>query len=276
MAIFTAYMLDSSQPIGIFDSGIGGLTVVRQVQQLMPAENVVYLGDTARVPYGTKSIKTVNRFACEDTAFLYTQNVKTIIVACNSASASALPALNKRFSLPIFGVIVPGAIAAVEATRNGRIGVIGTQATIRSRAYPRAINELGKNVEIHGCACPLLVPLVEEGWVEHKVTTVVLREYLAPLLAKKIDTLVLGCTHYPLLKAAIARLTGPDIVLVDSAESCAQYVQRELERLGLLAPEGRGGMVLNVTDEMERVTDLAERFLGQRPEKVAEVKLTSL
>ena len=269
-------MLDSSQPIGIFDSGIGGLTVVRQVQQLMPAENVVYLGDTARVPYGTKSIKTVNRFACEDTAFLSTQNVKTIIVACNSASASALPVLNERFSLPIFGVIVPGAIAAVEATSNGRIGVIGTQATIRSRAYLRAINELGKNVVIHGCACPLLVPLVEEGWVEHKVTTEILREYLAPLLAKKIDTLVLGCTHYPLLKAAIARLTGPDIVLVDSAESCAQYVQRELERLGLLASEGRGGMVLNVTDEMERVTDLAERFLGQRPEKVAQVELTSL
>ncbi len=269
-------MRGPTQPVGIFDSGIGGLTVVRQVQQLMPAENIVYLGDTARVPYGTKSIKTVNRFACEDTAFLYTQNVKTIIVACNSASASALPALNKRFSLPIFGVIVPGAIAAVEATSNGRIGVVGTQATIRSRAYPRAINELGKNVEIHGCACPLLVPLVEEGWGEHKVTTEVLREYLAPLLAKKIDTLVLGCTHYPLLKAAIARLTGPDIVLVDSAESCAQYVQRELERLGLLAPEGRGGMVLNVTDEMERVTDLAERFLGQRPEKVAQVELTSL
>ena len=276
MAIFTAYMLDSSQPIGIFDSGIGGLTVVRQVQQLMPAENIVYLGDTARVPYGTKSIETVNRFAYEDTAFLYTQNVKAIIVACNTASASAVPILNERFSLPIFGVIVPGAIAAVEATRNGRIGVIGTQATIRSRAYPRAINELGKNVEIHGCACPLLVPLVEEGWGEHKVTTEVLREYLAPLLAKQIDTLVLGCTHYPLLKAAIARLTGPDIVLVDSAESCAQYVQRELERLGLLAPEGRGGMVLNVTDEMERVTDLAERFLGQRPEKVAQVELTSL
>jgi glutamate racemase len=269
-------MRDSSQPIGIFDSGIGGLTVVRQVQQLMPAENIVYLGDTARVPYGTKGTETVNRFACEDAAFLHTQNVKAIVVACNSASASALPVLNERFSQPTFGVIVPGAIAAVNATRNGRIGVIGTQATLRSRAYDRAIHELGENIEVHGQACPLLVPLVEEGWVDHDVTAAVLREYLEPLLARKIDTLVLGCTHYPLLKAAIAHVTGPDIALVDSAESCAQYVQRELERLGLLASEGRGGMVLNVTDEMERVTDLAERFLGQRPEKVAQVELSSL
>ncbi|SVB22611.1 uncharacterized protein METZ01_LOCUS175465, partial [marine metagenome] len=156
-------MRDPSQPIGIFDSGIGGLTVVRQVQQLMPTENIVYLGDTARVPYGTKSTETVNRFACEDAAFLHTQNVKAIVVACNSASASALPALNERFSIPTFGVVVPGAIAALNATRNGRIGVIGTQATLRSRGYDRAIHKLGKNIEIHGQACPLLVPLVEEG-----------------------------------------------------------------------------------------------------------------
>jgi glutamate racemase len=187
-----------------------------------------------------------------------------------------LPALNGLFSQPIFGVIVPGAIAAVEATRNGRIGVIGTQATLRSRAYDQAIHELEKNVEVHGQACPLLVPLVEEGWVDHDVTAAVLREYLEPLLARKIDTLVLGCTHYPLLKAAIEQVTGPDIALVDSAESCAQYVQRELERLGLLASEGRGGMVLNVTDEMERVTDMAERFLGHRPKKIAQVVLASL
>ena len=269
-------MNPAAQPIGVFDSGIGGLTVVRQMQRLFPNEQIIYLGDTARVPYGTKSAETVTRFACEDTAFLVAQGVKALVVACNSASASALPELGERFSLPTFGVILPGAIAANKATRNGHIGVIGTQATIRSGAYERLVGELNRELRVTSQACPLLVPLVEEGWLDHEVTDTVLREYVAPMLAGGVDTLVLGCTHYPLLKESIARVAGPEVALVDSAETCAAFVQQELQWHNLLATEGEGSVRIHVTDEMERVRDMAGRFLGGPSHAVQQVELGAL
>ena len=274
-AAFTA-MNPAAQPIGVFDSGIGGLTVVRQMQRLLPHEQIIYLGDTARVPYGTKSAETVTRFACEDAAFLAAQCVKALVVACNSASASALPELGERFSLPTFGVILPGAIAANEATRNGHIGVIGTQATIRSGAYERLVGELNRELRVTSQACPLLVPLVEEGWLDHEVTDAVLREYLAPMLVGGVDTLVLGCTHYPLLKESIARVAGPEVALVDSAETCAAFVQQELQWHHLLATEGEGDVRIHVTDEMERVSEMAGRFLGGPSNAVQQVELGAL
>jgi glutamate racemase len=243
---------------------MGGLTVARQIHRLMPREDLVYLGDTARVPYGTKSPGTVTRFACEDARFLLRQNVKAIVVACNTVSAWALPALEREFSVPIFGVILPGARAALEHTRNHLIGVIGTNATIRSQAYSSAIQARDDDAQVFARACPLLVPLVEEGWVNHRVTQLVLQEYLQPLLKKRIDTLVLGCTHYPLLKKAIRKVVGPKVALVDSAEICASYVQERLAHLKLLQRRRRRNGIIQpfVTDEVEKFDQLAGQYLG--------------
>lgn len=261
-------------PIGIFDSGIGGLTVVRQIHQVLPAEDLVYLGDTARVPYGTKSPATVIRFACEDTAFLIRQRVKAVVVACNTASAWAMPTLEREFGVPIFGVIIPGAQAAARQSRNGRIGVIGTKATIRSQAYEAAILSRAPAAKVFPQPCPLLVPLVEEGWVDHPVTRDVLEEYLAPLRQEQIDTLVLGCTHYPLLKSVIQEVVGPEIHLVDSAESCAAYVHDELNRRSLLGSVAREGAIEPyVTDEIERFDQMASRFLGTPTSRACKVDL---
>src|SRR5262245_5578413 len=232
-------MTNAELPIGVFDSGVGGLTVVRQLHRALPKEDIVYLGDTARVPYGTKSPSTVVRFACEDTHFLLQQNVKAVVVACNTASAWALPTLEREYDVPIFGVILPGARAALERTQNRRIGVIGTNATIRSQAYNKAILARDDAAEIFARACPLLVPLVEEGRAQDKVVMLVLKEYLQPLLRDRIDTLVLGCTHYPLLKTAIQRVVGTKVALIDSAESCAVYVRERLLHLGLLSKRRR-------------------------------------
>jgi len=258
--------LNSKLPIGIFDSGIGGLTVVRQIHKTLPQEDLVYLGDTARVPYGTKSPETVVRFACEDTTFLLRQNVKAVVVACNTASAWALPTLEKKFPVPIFGVILPGVRAALEATRSRRIGVIATAATIRSKAYSSGLLARCDTVKVFARACPLLVPLVEEDWLDHRVTREVLREYLAPLRRYRIDTLILGCTHYPLLKPAIRRVVGRGVTLVDSAESCAQYVRERLQQLKLLATSRRrlGAIQPFVTDEPDRFAEMAKCFLQAR------------
>jgi glutamate racemase len=251
-------------PIGIFDSGLGGLTVARQIHRLMPHEDLIYLGDTARVPYGTKSPSTVTRFACEDTQFLVNERVKAVVVACNSATAWGLATLERHFDLPVMGVILPGAKAALEATRNRRIGVIGTNATINSQAYHTSILARCDTARIFARPTPLLVPLVEEGWTSHPVTTKVLREYLRPLLKRRIDTLVLGCTHYPLLKRALRQVVGPKVALVDSAESCAEFVRDRLQFLKLLVKGRRRAGVIRpfVTDEPGRFGDFAERFLG--------------
>jgi glutamate racemase len=268
----------SELPIGIFDSGIGGLTVVRQIHRVLPNESLVYLGDTARVPYGSKSPTTVVRFACEDTQFLLQQNVKAIVVACNTASAWALPALQRRFDLPIFGVILPGACAAIEKSANQRIGIIGTSATIRSQAYSKAILARCDTAQVFTRACPLLVPLVEEAWTDHAVTTRVLREYLRPLLKSRIDTLVLGCTHYPLLKDAIRKVTKGKVALVDSAESCAADVKERLASLKLLTTnrQREGTIQPFVTDEVERFDELAARFLGRKTEPAWKIDLMPL
>lgn len=262
-------------PIGIFDSGIGGLTVARQIHKVLPNENLIYLGDTARVPYGTKSPSTVVRFACEDTQFLLQQNVKAIVVACNTVSAWAIPALEQRFKIPIFGVIMPGAWAALARSRSKRIGVIGTNATVRSQAYGKAILARCNTAKVFARACPLLVPLVEEGWDEHPITVRVLREYLRPLLRERIDTLVLGCTHYPLLKKAIRNVTQGNVTLVDSAESCARFVEEGLADLQLLSTNRRqrGTIQPFVTDEVERFDELAARFLGQKTEPALKIEL---
>ena len=267
--------VDPQLPIGIFDSGIGGLTVVRRIHRVLPREDLIYLGDTARVPYGTKSPGTVIRFACEDTRFLVRQKVKAVVVACNTVSAWALPTLARRFSLPIFGVILPGAEAAVGKTRTGRIGVIGTATTVRSQAYARAILARFDRARVFSRACPLLVPLVEEGWTHHEVTRSILRTYLSPLLRRGIDTLVLGCTHYPLLKTAIREVAGPGVALVDSAESCARFLADKLRGANLLNLTRRRNGVIQpcVTDEVERFEDLAARFLGAPTRKAWKVDL---
>jgi len=265
-------------PIGVFDSGVGGLTVVRQIHKLLPHEELIYLGDTARVPYGTKSPTTVVRFATEITRFLEQQQVKAVVVACNTVSAWALPSLEKNFDMPILGVIQPGVEAAVEKTRGGRIGIIGTAATIRSQAYERAILFRNKEAQVFTRSCPLLVPLVEEGWIRHSVTRVVLEEYLAPLLRKHIDTLVLGCTHYPLLKYSLREIAGPDIVLVDSAVSCARSLKARLKSLDLLSENRRRTGLIQpfVTDETDRFNALAPKFLGMRIEPAWKIDLQSV
>lgn len=264
-------------PIGIFDSGLGGLTVVREIHRLMPHEDLIYLGDTARVPYGTKSPATVSRFACEDTQFLVQQNVKAVVIACNSATARGLATLEREFDLPLIGVILPGVSAALEATKNDRIGVIGTNATINSEAYHRGLLAQRDTVHVFARPTPLLVPLVEEGWTDHDVTVRVLKEYLGPLLKRRIDTLVLGCTHYPLLKPALRKVVGNRVALVDSAESCAKFARDRLRTLKLLATNRKraGWIRPYVTDEPERFGDFAERFLGCETRTPVKIELAA-
>jgi glutamate racemase len=245
----------STDPIGVFDSGIGGLTVAAALQNLLPSENIFYLGDTARVPYGGKSRRTVERYSIEIGGLLLAERAKIIVVACNTASALAVPRMKEMFKVPVQGVVAPGAAAAVASTKNKTVGVIGTRATIASGAYEHAINSLDAEIRVISVACPLLVPLIEEGMFEDKVTDLMLARYLAPLLSAGIDTLVLGCTHYPLLREAIARTAGPGVTLVDSAENCALAVKALLEKNTLNAPPERLGK-LDVA-----LTDATERFL---------------
>jgi len=257
-------------PIGIFDSGVGGLTVLRAVRERLPAEHLVYLGDTARVPYGNKSPATVARYAVEDAQFLLSKGVKMIVVACNTASALATPALRAQFpALPILGMIGPGARAAVAATRNYCIGVIATAATVGSGAYETRIREAAADavqVSIVSKACPLFVPLVEEGETESEIARLVAAKYLTPLKADRIDTLVLGCTHYPLLKHVIGEAMGPGVTLVDSAEAAAAETAHHLREGGMLrADVGPGEEHFYVTDAARRFHGIAEAFLGYAP-----------
>lgn len=245
----------STDPIGVFDSGIGGLTVAAALQNLLPSENIFYLGDTARVPYGGKSRRTVERYSIEIGGLLLAERAKIIVVACNTASALAVPRMKEMFKVPVQGVVAPGATAAVASTKNKTVGVIGTRATIASGAYEHAIHSLDADIRVISVACPLLVPLIEEGMFEDKVTDLMLARYLAPLLSAGIDTLVLGCTHYPLLREAIARTAGHAVTLVDSAENCALAVKALLEKNTLNAPPERLGK-LDVA-----LTDATERFL---------------
>jgi glutamate racemase len=252
----------STDPIGVFDSGIGGLTVAAALQCLLPSENIFYLGDTARVPYGGKSRRTIERYGIEIGGLLLAERAKIIVVACNTASALAVPRMKEMFNVPVQGVVTPGAEAAVASTKNKLVGVIGTRATIASGAYEHAINSLDTDIRVISVACPLLVPLIEEGMFEDKVTDLMLARYLAPLLSAGIDTLVLGCTHYPLLREAIARTAGPGVTLVDSAENCALAVKALLEKNTLNAPPERlGKLDVALTDATERFLRTAARAL---------------
>ncbi len=261
-----------SLPIGIFDSGVGGLTVLRAVRRRLPHENVIYLGDTARVPYGMKSRGTIERYAVEDAGFLVRKGVKMLVVACNTISAMARERLRTEFNLPLLSVLGPGARMAARVTQTGRIGVIATEATVESGAYERAIREAcdGRAVEIISRACPLFVPLVEEGETDSQITRLVAEQYLAPLREKRIDTLVLGCTHYPLLKPVInatISATGERVTLVDSAEATAEEAAQLLERHGLLNDSSDatspGASRFYVTDAAGRFHRIAERILDE-------------
>lgn len=250
-------------PIGVFDSGIGGLTVAGALRRLLPAERISYIGDTARVPYGGKSASTIERYSRELSRMLLDDGAKLIVVACNSASALALPALQGSLEVPVIGVIQSGAVAAVAATRSGCVGVIGTRATVNSGAYQQAIRALNPDVRVEAAACPLLVPLIEEGWLEDEVTGAVVERYLEPLLLKGIDTLVLGCTHYPLLQKALQSYAGSAITLVDSAKNCALEVRSLLASRGLSAPAGgEGGLRVSLTDPSSAFLRVAEQALG--------------
>jgi glutamate racemase len=257
--------MSTSRPVGVFDSGIGGLTVVKALRDLLPNENIFYLGDTARVPYGPKSPETVQRYAVELAEMLMSKNAKALVVACNTVSSVALPLLANKFSVPVIGVIEPGARAAVQATRNQHIGVIGTQATIRSGAYEKALRATGNNVRVSSRACPLLVPLIEEGLLDDSVTDQLIKRYLEPLLADGIDTLVLGCTHYPLLADAITRAVRRQIVLVDSAHNCARAVEEMLDRQSLrAAPPNHGELHVALTDPADNFLNVARDALQLR------------
>jgi glutamate racemase len=254
--------MSDMRPIGVFDSGIGGLTVVKALRDVLPNENIVYLGDTARVPYGPKSPETVQRYAVELAGMLTQKNAKALVVACNTVSSVALPLLTKKFSVPVIGVIEPGARAALQATRNRRIGVIGTRATIRSGAYEEALRAADNNVRVSSRACPLLVPLIEEGLLNDDVTDRMIIRYLEPMLADGIDTLVLGCTHYPLLTEAIARMLNRQVMLVDSAQNCARTVEERLGRQSLrAATQNRGELHVALTDAADNFLNVARDAL---------------
>jgi glutamate racemase len=250
-------------PLGVFDSGIGGLTVAAALRGLMPSENIFYIGDTARVPYGGKSQLTIERYAIEITGLLLAERAKIIVVACNTASALAIPKLEELLKVPVIGVIAPGARAAVAATRNGHVGVIGTRATVYSRAYETAIHAIDPQIRVTSQACPMLVPLIEEGWLDDTITDQVIRRYLDKLVRAEVDTLVLGCTHYPLLKDALQRFVGPDIALVDSAHNCAAAVKKLLAREDLAAPEEQlGKLDVALTDRSDGFLRVAEEALS--------------
>jgi glutamate racemase len=250
------------RPIGVFDSGIGGLTVVKAMRDLLPNESISYLGDTARVPYGPKSPETVQRYAMELADMLIKRDAKALIVACNTVSSVALPALMKNFPVPVIGVIEPGARAALAASRNRRIGVIGTRATIRSGAYEKALCAADPNVKVNSQACPLLVPLIEEGLLHDEVTDRMILRYLEPLLADEIDTLVLGCTHYPLLTGAMARVLKRQIMIVDSAQNCARAAEEMLDRESLrAAPLNDGKLHVALTDAADSFLNVARDAL---------------
>ena len=266
--------MTDGRPIGIFDSGIGGLTVVREVRRRLPAESLIYFGDTARVPYGTKSPRVVYDFAFQDTRFLIGQDVKLVVVACHTVSSIALAALQEAFSLPILGVVEPGVEAALAATRNGRIGVIGTRATVLSGAYERSFSASRPGVSVFMQACPLFVPLVEEGWLEGDVTGRVAELYLEPIIEKGVDTLVLGCTHYPLLKPVLQKVMGRGIVLIDSAEETGRTVAEKLARDGIGSGSGSAAEPLFfVSDIPHHFRRVGELCLGESMRQVLQVDL---
>lgn len=266
--------MSDPRPIGIFDSGIGGLTVTGAIMHALPGESTIYFGDTARVPYGPKSPEVVRRYSLEILHWLVGQGVKLVTVACNTSTAHALDALRAESPVPVIGVIEPGSRAAVRASKTGRIGVIGTAGTIASGAYARAITTLRPDAQVLSRACPLFVPFVEEGWFDHPALELVVREYLGAMMLGQIDTLVLGCTHYPLLKPLIAKVLGPAVTLIDSAEETARAVAAVLKEQGMGEPTGAPVTHrFTVSDDPARFTSVGSRFLGERVQGVEVVSV---
>jgi len=251
------------KPIGVFDSGVGGLTVVKELIAQLPGEDLIYFGDTARVPYGIKSQETVIKFSIENILFLLKQDVKLICVACNTVSSFALPVIKNYFKIPIVGVITPAVREAVYATQNKKIGVIGTRGTIRSRAYDNEIKHLDPKIKVTALSCPLFVPFAEEGLIEGNAVLEVARNYLKPLKEARVDTVILGCTHYPLLKPVIRQVLGKDVKLIDSAKQVAIEVKRILSAENILSKSRKGKKYFYVSDNPEWFTGLAKSFLGE-------------
>jgi len=266
----------SWKAIGIFDSGVGGLTVLREIIKALPQEDTIYLGDTARVPYGTKSPETVIRFARQITSFLVGRDIKLLVVACNTASAVSLEALQAEFNIPIVGVIEPGAVQAAAVTKKRKVGVIGTAGTIRSSAYTKAIKRINPDIEVITAECPMFVPLAEEGWLDNEVARLTAEIYLKNLKDSGVDTLVLGCTHYPLLKGIISKVMGEGVNLVDSAEETARVVREILAARGETRPDQeRGNHHFFVTDIPAGFIRVGNRFLGGALGDVYQVDLES-
>lgn len=265
----------NTSPIGVFDSGIGGLTVVKEIRKTLPSEDIIYLGDTARLPYGTKSTESIIQFSRENAKFLIARGVKYIVIACYSSSSVAVEVLQKELQIPVIGVIKPGVKRALELTKNKRIGVIGTTLTIQSGAYEKAFQELSANVEIIGKPCPLFVPIVEEGFMEHPAAELIAREYLEPLKKDNIDTLLLGCTHFPLLLNVIKKVLG-DIIYVDASKELGKEIARSLAEKDLFNPTGKGNITVYLTDFSMNFKEIAERFLGETLKNYFRASLSSI
>jgi glutamate racemase len=265
------------KPIGVFDSGIGGLTVVKRLAATLPNENIIYFGDTARVPYGSKSNATVIDYATQDTRFLLSKNVKAVVVACNTVSSVAIPELKKMFNIPVIGMIEPGAKMALEKSAAKIIGVIGTRATINNKAYSAELKKLELSAVVYEKPCPLFVPLAEEGWTDHEATYKIAEEYLQELRNKKIDTLILGCTHYPILSNVIQKVIGKDVNLIDSGVASAEIIKEELKYKGMLNDSERQGVLeFYVSDIPTKFKEVAELFLGREIDGVQKVDLEEL
>jgi glutamate racemase len=269
--------MDNIKPIGVFDSGIGGLTVVKRFAANLPNENIVYFGDTARVPYGSKSNSTVIEYSVQNTEFLLSKDVKAIVVACNTASSVAISALKEKFDLPIIGMIEPGAEMAVRKTKNRKIGVIGTRSTINNKAYSKEIKRIDPKAEVFEKACPLFVPLAEEGWTDHQATIEIAEEYLSELRDLNIDTLVLGCTHYPILSNIIQTVMGESVTLIDSGIASAEVIKSELGKINLKNESSeKGQSEFYVSDIPTTFKSVAELFLGRQIPDVHKVDLENL
>jgi len=269
--------MNNSNPIGVFDSGIGGLTVVKSIDAFLPNENIIYFGDTARVPYGSKSNTTIIEYSLQDAVFLKQKNVKMIVVACNTASSVALNTLREKFSIPIIGMIEPGAKAAIKATSNNKIGVIGTDSTISNKAYSKTLLNFDSSLNVFEKSCPLFVPLAEEGWTDHQATKLIAEEYLHEFKEYNVDTLILGCTHYPILRNIIQEVVGENVALIDSGSAASVEVENYLNGRGIKNTSNNSGShEFYVSDVPKKFKQIADRFLGREVEHIQKVNLEEL
>lgn len=261
------------RPIGVFDSGIGGLTVVKEIMRILPQENIIYFGDTARVPYGNKSPETITKFAMQNARFLISKGVKAIVIACNTASAFSIREIQENFNIPVLGVINAGATAAVNSTSNGKIGIIGTEGTIGSRAYEKVMKRLNSDVEIYGYPCPLFVPIVEEGWADTKVSHLIAEEYLKGFKEAEIDTLVMGCTHYPLLKNVVASIMGSNVTLINPAKETAIELKEILQLNHIGNNNGSAVYEYYVSDNPDKFSRVGSNFLTKEINNINKIDI---